>query len=32
MSDTELRLERLLAAPPERVFALWTQPEQLVKW
>ena len=32
MSDTELRLERLIPAPPERVFALWAEPEQLVKW
>ncbi len=32
MSDTELRLERMIAAPPERVFALWTEPELLVKW
>jgi uncharacterized protein YndB with AHSA1/START domain len=27
-----LRLERLIAAPPERLFDLWTRPEQLVKW
>ncbi|GEM_PF-6540672 len=26
-----LRLERLIAAPPERVFAAWTQPE-LLRW
>ena len=32
MSDTELRLERLIAAPPERVFAMWSEPMQLVKW
>ena len=32
MSDTELRLERLIAAPPERLFALWTEPNELVKW
>jgi uncharacterized protein YndB with AHSA1/START domain len=32
MSETELRLERFIAAPPERVFALWTEPELLVKW
>ena len=32
MSDTELHLERLIAAPPERVFAHWTKPELLVKW
>jgi uncharacterized protein YndB with AHSA1/START domain len=27
-----LELERLIAAPPERVFELWTEPELLVKW
>ena len=32
MSDTELRLERLIATTPERLFALWVEPEQLVKW
>jgi uncharacterized protein YndB with AHSA1/START domain len=33
MSDDDvLRLERLIAAPPERVFALWTEPDLLVKW
>jgi uncharacterized protein YndB with AHSA1/START domain len=33
MSDEDaLRLERLIAAPPERVFALWTEPDLLVKW
>lgn len=32
MSDTELRLERLIAAPPERVFAHWVEPALLVKW
>jgi len=32
VSDTELRLERLIPAPPQRVFALWSEPEQLVKW
>ena len=30
--DRVLRLERLIAAPPERVFELWTRPEQLVRW
>jgi uncharacterized protein YndB with AHSA1/START domain len=30
--DTLLRLERLIAAPPERVFELWTEPEGLVLW
>lgn len=33
MSDDEvLVIERRVAAPPERVFALWTEPDQLVKW
>jgi uncharacterized protein YndB with AHSA1/START domain len=32
MSDRSLRLERLIAAPPERVFDLWTDPELLVQW
>ena len=30
--DSVLQLERLIAAPPERVFELWTEPEQLIKW
>jgi len=30
--DTVLRLERLIAAPPERVFELWTNPDLLVQW
>jgi len=30
--DLVLRIERLIAAPPERVFALWTEPRELVKW
>jgi len=30
--DNVLRLERLIAAPPEHVFELWTEPEQMVKW
>jgi len=32
MSDTVLHLERLIAAPPERVFAHWVEPALLVKW
>jgi len=32
MSDRELRLERLIPAPPESLFALWTEPELLVTW
>lgn len=27
-----LRLERTLAAPPEKVFDAWTQPEALSRW
>jgi uncharacterized protein YndB with AHSA1/START domain len=30
--DTVLRLERVIAAAPERLFALWTEPEELAKW
>lgn len=30
--DQVLKVERLIAAPPERVFDLWTDPDQLVKW
>src|SRR6266849_9573251 len=32
MSDTTLRLERLIPSPPEILFALWTEPAQLLKW
>jgi uncharacterized protein YndB with AHSA1/START domain len=32
VSETQLRLERLIAAPPERLFALWTDPEQVMRW
>jgi uncharacterized protein YndB with AHSA1/START domain len=37
MSDAEvdkttLRLERLIPLPPEILFALWTEPAQLLKW
>jgi len=31
-SDTTLRLERLIASPPEVLFALWTEPAQLLRW
>jgi uncharacterized protein YndB with AHSA1/START domain len=32
LSDTQLRLERLIAAPPAHVFALWIDPVQIIKW
>lgn len=32
MNESELRLERLIAAAPEEVFALWTDPAEIVKW
>jgi uncharacterized protein YndB with AHSA1/START domain len=32
VNDTTLHLERLIAAPPELVFALWTEPASLVSW
>jgi uncharacterized protein YndB with AHSA1/START domain len=31
-SETMLRLERLIASPPEDLFALWVEPENLLKW
>ena len=31
-SELELQLERLIPAPPERVFRLWTEPELMAKW
>jgi uncharacterized protein YndB with AHSA1/START domain len=31
-SQTALRLERLIPAPPEVLFALWTEPAQLLRW
>jgi uncharacterized protein YndB with AHSA1/START domain len=30
--DRVLQIERLIAAPPERLFALWTEPELFAKW
>jgi uncharacterized protein YndB with AHSA1/START domain len=30
--DTSLRMERVIAATPERLFALWSEPEELIKW
>ncbi len=32
IGDTTLRMERLIAAPPERVFEFWTNPALLVTW
>ena len=31
-SDRELVLTRVINAPPERVYAAWTQPELIKKW
>jgi uncharacterized protein YndB with AHSA1/START domain len=31
-SDTALRIERLIAASPESLFALWIDPTQVAKW
>ena len=31
-ADTILRLERLIAAPPEVLFALWIEPAHLLQW
>ena len=30
--DRVLRIERLIAATPERLFELWTEPSELIKW
>ena len=30
--DTTLRLERIIAAPREKVFAAWTQAEAVARW
>lgn len=32
MSENELRIERLIAAPPERVFQYWTDPKLFMSW
>jgi uncharacterized protein YndB with AHSA1/START domain len=32
LSETTLRLERLIPLSPEALFALWTQPAHLVRW
>jgi uncharacterized protein YndB with AHSA1/START domain len=31
-NETTLRLERLIPSPPEILFALWTEPAELLKW
>jgi uncharacterized protein YndB with AHSA1/START domain len=31
-SETTLRVERLIPSPPEVLFALWTDPAQLIRW
>jgi uncharacterized protein YndB with AHSA1/START domain len=31
-NDTTLRLERLIASPPELLFALFVEPAQLIRW
>jgi uncharacterized protein YndB with AHSA1/START domain len=31
-ADTTLRMERLIAAPPDLLFSLWVEPAQLIKW
>ena len=31
-TDTTLRIERLIAAPPDVLFALWIEPAQLLRW
>ncbi len=32
VSETTLRLERLIPLQPELLFSLWTEPAQLVRW
>jgi len=32
MDETTLRLERLIASPPEILFGLWTEPAELIRW
>jgi uncharacterized protein YndB with AHSA1/START domain len=31
-TSTSLRVSRIIAAPPERVFEAWTTPEQIKEW
>jgi len=28
----KLKIKRLIKAPPERLFAAWTTPDEIVKW
>jgi uncharacterized protein YndB with AHSA1/START domain len=30
--EQELHIERLIAAPPAKVYSLWVEPDRLVKW
>jgi len=32
LAKPSLTLKRRLAAPPEKVYAVWTEPEQLARW
>ena len=32
MNDNVLEMERLIPAPPERLFEYWTEPELVAKW
>lgn len=32
ITDREVRTSRIIGAPRERVFAAWTDPEQLARW
>jgi uncharacterized protein YndB with AHSA1/START domain len=32
VNDSVLEMERLIPAPPERVFEYWTEPELVAKW
>jgi uncharacterized protein YndB with AHSA1/START domain len=31
-AETTLRLERLIPAPPEALYALWSEPDALARW
>ena len=32
LKRTEVRIERVFAAPPARVYRAWTEPEQMSRW